>query len=122
MPAYRHIFGPEPSRRFGRSLGVDLTPMKTCSFDCLFCQLGPMPQTTLASFSSRLGDDIAVDEDRLLDMLRRRPCTARQIADAFGLHLNGVAKSTGSLLQQRQIQTMRRGGEIFFEASEREQA
>jgi wyosine [tRNA(Phe)-imidazoG37] synthetase (radical SAM superfamily) len=29
-----------PSRRFGRSLGIDLTPYKTCSLDCIFCQLG----------------------------------------------------------------------------------
>lgn len=78
--------------------------------------------TVIASFSSRLGDDLAVNEDRLLDMLRRRPCTARQIADVFGLHLNEVAKYTGNLLRMRQIQTLRRGGEIFFEASEREQA
>ena len=38
--AARHLFGPVPSRRFGRSLGVDLTPFKTCSFDCIYCQLG----------------------------------------------------------------------------------
>ncbi|MDF7801177.1 radical SAM protein [Pontiellaceae bacterium B1224] len=37
---YNYLFGPVPSRRFGRSLGVDLTPYKTCSFDCVFCQLG----------------------------------------------------------------------------------
>ena len=36
----RYVFGPVPSRRFGRSLGVDLTPFKTCCFDCIFCQLG----------------------------------------------------------------------------------
>lgn len=40
------IFGPVPSRRYGRSLGIDLVPMKTCCYDCLFCQLGPTPQTT----------------------------------------------------------------------------
>jgi wyosine [tRNA(Phe)-imidazoG37] synthetase (radical SAM superfamily) len=34
------IFGPVPSRRLGRSLGVDLVPFKTCSYDCLYCQLG----------------------------------------------------------------------------------
>lgn len=34
------VFGPVPSRRLGRSLGVDLVPFKTCSFDCLYCQLG----------------------------------------------------------------------------------
>ena len=38
-----YLFGPVPSRRLGRSLGVDLVPFKTCSFDCIYCQLG---QTT----------------------------------------------------------------------------
>jgi len=37
---YQYIFGPVPSRRFGRSLGVDLLVPKTCSLDCVFCQLG----------------------------------------------------------------------------------
>ena len=36
----RFVFGPVPSRRLGRSLGVDLVPFKTCSFDCVYCQLG----------------------------------------------------------------------------------
>jgi wyosine [tRNA(Phe)-imidazoG37] synthetase (radical SAM superfamily) len=40
MQEYRYLFGPVPSRRFGRSLGVDLTPRKTCTLDCVFCQLG----------------------------------------------------------------------------------
>jgi wyosine [tRNA(Phe)-imidazoG37] synthetase (radical SAM superfamily) len=35
-----HVFGPVPSRRLGRSLGVDLVPFKTCTFDCIYCQLG----------------------------------------------------------------------------------
>lgn len=36
------IYGPVPSWRLGRSLGVDLLPGdgKTCSFDCVYCQLG----------------------------------------------------------------------------------
>jgi wyosine [tRNA(Phe)-imidazoG37] synthetase (radical SAM superfamily) len=29
-----------PSRRLGRSLGVDLVPFKTCTYDCVYCQLG----------------------------------------------------------------------------------
>ncbi len=45
---FRYLFGPVPSRRFGRSLGVDLTPYKTCSFDCIFCQLGKTPEKTIA--------------------------------------------------------------------------
>lgn len=35
-----HVFGPVPSRRLGMSLGVDLLPVKTCSFDCVYCQVG----------------------------------------------------------------------------------
>jgi len=40
MNRYQHLFGPVPSRRLGWSLGVDLTPFKTCTLDCVFCQLG----------------------------------------------------------------------------------
>ena len=47
MRSYRYLFGPVPSRRLGRSLGVDLVPLKTCSANCVFCQLGRTPQTTL---------------------------------------------------------------------------
>jgi wyosine [tRNA(Phe)-imidazoG37] synthetase (radical SAM superfamily) len=36
----RRVYGPVPSRRLGRSLGVDLVPFKTCSYDCIYCQLG----------------------------------------------------------------------------------
>ncbi len=43
----RYLFGPVPSRRYGRSLGVDLAVPKTCTLDCRFCQLGPTPHTTL---------------------------------------------------------------------------
>jgi wyosine [tRNA(Phe)-imidazoG37] synthetase (radical SAM superfamily) len=35
-----HLFGPVPSRRLGRSLGVDLIPPKTCPYDCLYCEVG----------------------------------------------------------------------------------
>jgi wyosine [tRNA(Phe)-imidazoG37] synthetase (radical SAM superfamily) len=35
-----YVFGPVPSRRLGLSLGVDLIPPKTCSYDCLYCQVG----------------------------------------------------------------------------------
>ncbi|MFW6414567.1 MAG: radical SAM protein [Verrucomicrobiota bacterium] len=44
---YKHLFGPVPSRRLGLSLGVDLVPFKTCSFDCIFCQLGRTTNQTI---------------------------------------------------------------------------
>lgn len=42
-----HVFGPVPSRRLGRSLGVDLVPFKTCSYDCIYCQLGQTTNKTV---------------------------------------------------------------------------
>jgi wyosine [tRNA(Phe)-imidazoG37] synthetase (radical SAM superfamily) len=36
----RYIYGPVPSRRLGRSLGVDIIPFKICPLDCVYCQLG----------------------------------------------------------------------------------
>jgi wyosine [tRNA(Phe)-imidazoG37] synthetase (radical SAM superfamily) len=307
MPAFRHLFGPVPSRRFQRSLGVDLTPLKTCSFDCIFCQLGPTPHHTIArheyvptevvkeellrwrdeggktdyvtlsgsgeptlhrrfgevmefakhnlpfpvalltngsllyqpevrtaachadvaklslsawdddsfrhinrphpdldfdrslagmqefrkafsgqiwlevflvagvndapervgriaalaatiapdrihlntavrppaeskvrpvapnrlealadlfrpraegiaAFAARPGSNVAANQTAILDMLRRRPCTTRQIADAFGLHVNEVAKYIGHLLSRGRIQSLPRGDQIYYEA------
>jgi wyosine [tRNA(Phe)-imidazoG37] synthetase (radical SAM superfamily) len=42
-----YTYGPVPSRRLGRSLGVDLVPLKTCNLNCVYCQLGATPQTTM---------------------------------------------------------------------------
>ncbi len=39
-PARRYVFGPVPSRRLGQSLGIDTIPLKTCNWNCVYCQLG----------------------------------------------------------------------------------
>ena len=52
-----HVYGPVPSRRLGQSLGIDLVPFKTCSFDCIYCQLGKTTHKTL-----RRKDYVPVDE------------------------------------------------------------
>ncbi|MEJ2496032.1 MAG: radical SAM protein, partial [Sulfurovaceae bacterium] len=47
------IFGPVNSRRFGKSLGIDLSPSKKqCNFDCLYCEL--KPAKTVDSYSDVL--------------------------------------------------------------------
>ncbi|MCC6489379.1 MAG: radical SAM protein [Candidatus Hydrogenedentes bacterium] len=43
----RYVYGPVPSRRLGWSLGVDLIPAKTCTFNCIYCQLGRSRTLTL---------------------------------------------------------------------------
>ncbi len=45
----KYIFGPVPSRRLGFSLGVDIIPYKTCSFDCIYCELGKTDCKTIKS-------------------------------------------------------------------------
>lgn len=49
MPSndYQYVFGPVPSRRLGRSLGIDLVPFKTCTYDCIYCQLGRTTHKTV---------------------------------------------------------------------------
>jgi len=37
-------FGPIPSRRLGRSLGINNIPPKSCSYSCVYCQVGPTYQ------------------------------------------------------------------------------
>lgn len=46
-PAPCLVYGPVPSRRLGSSLGVDLVPFKTCTYDCIYCQLGRTTTKTL---------------------------------------------------------------------------
>jgi wyosine [tRNA(Phe)-imidazoG37] synthetase (radical SAM superfamily) len=41
------VYGPVPSRRLGRSLGVDFVPLKTCTYDCVYCQLGRTTRKTV---------------------------------------------------------------------------
>ncbi len=47
MKSYRHLYGPVPSRRLGRSLGIDLVPHKICTYDCIYCQIGKTTERTL---------------------------------------------------------------------------
>jgi len=43
----KYLYGPVPSRRLGRSLGVDIVPFKVCTLDCIYCQLGETTEKTL---------------------------------------------------------------------------
>jgi wyosine [tRNA(Phe)-imidazoG37] synthetase (radical SAM superfamily) len=47
-PPLSSVYGPVPSWRFGRSLGIDpIGPVSTCSFNCAYCQLGEIQRQTL---------------------------------------------------------------------------
>lgn len=63
----RIVYGPVPSRRLGRSLGIDLLPMKTCSFDCVYCQLGPTAKTRIRRSPFRNPEEVVWAVQRVLE-------------------------------------------------------
>ena len=54
-------FGPVPSRRLGRSLGINNIPPKTCSYSCVYCQLGKTSKLTVDRQAFYKPEDIVRD-------------------------------------------------------------
>ncbi|MBN1885872.1 MAG: radical SAM protein [Candidatus Krumholzibacteriota bacterium] len=79
------IFGPVPSRRLGRSLGIDIVPYKTCTFDCVYCECG---KTTDLTCERR--EFYPLDE--LLDAAAERIASLREPPDH--LTLSGAGEPT----------------------------
>ena len=51
-------FGPVPSRRLGRSLGINNIPPKSCSYSCVYCQVGKTMNMTIKRGSFYKPEDI----------------------------------------------------------------
>jgi wyosine [tRNA(Phe)-imidazoG37] synthetase (radical SAM superfamily) len=63
---FRYVYGPVASRRLGRSLGIDLVPFKTCTYDCVYCQLGRTTnKTTVRKEYVAVGDVLEELERKL---------------------------------------------------------
>jgi wyosine [tRNA(Phe)-imidazoG37] synthetase (radical SAM superfamily) len=65
-----HLFGPLRSRRLGLSLGVDIIPRKTCSLDCVYCEVG---LTTRFAIDPAPYGDVAAIADEVGTALEGRP-------------------------------------------------
>jgi wyosine [tRNA(Phe)-imidazoG37] synthetase (radical SAM superfamily) len=63
-------FGPVPSRRLGRSIGINHIPPKTCSYSCVYCQVGRTSQLRTARRAFYAEDDIVADVERKVDDAR----------------------------------------------------
>lgn len=62
------IFGPLLSRRFGKSLGIDLSPhKKQCNFDCLYCELKPEKTVDKYDDVISVGSIMSALQDALVD-------------------------------------------------------
>ncbi|MBN2543457.1 radical SAM protein [bacterium] len=63
---YKYLFGPVPSRRLGVSLGIDLIPYKTCTYDCIYCECGKTTDLTEERKEYVPTDDVIKELDHFL--------------------------------------------------------
>jgi wyosine [tRNA(Phe)-imidazoG37] synthetase (radical SAM superfamily) len=68
----RRWFGPIPSRRLGRSLGINNIPPKVCSYGCVYCQVGATPSPQLEPRSIYPPDDVVGAVARHVEGVRAR--------------------------------------------------
>ena len=62
-----YAYGPVPSRRLGRSLGVSPIPHKTCSYNCIYCQLGQTRKLQVKRESFYPKEDILSDIEKVMN-------------------------------------------------------
>jgi len=80
----------------------------------LFCPAARV----IVEYSSDKSSGTLANEDTILAMLKRRPCTAQQIGEVFGMHLNEVSKYLGKLSRTGRIRSQDSGREGYFVAVE----
>jgi wyosine [tRNA(Phe)-imidazoG37] synthetase (radical SAM superfamily) len=65
-------FGPVPSRRLGRSLGINNIPPKHCSYSCLYCQVGATPTQEITPRAFHSPEMIFRGVSQLLEAIRAK--------------------------------------------------
>jgi wyosine [tRNA(Phe)-imidazoG37] synthetase (radical SAM superfamily) len=113
------VYGPLASRRFGRSLGINLLPagVRLCNFDCAYCQCGGVrarrrqgtdpPYPTLTELERALGAALAADaavddicfagagEPTLYPLFRQAVMLARVLRNRFAPRATITVLSNG---------------------------
>ena len=116
---FKYIYGPVASRRLGRSLGLDLIPHKTCSYDCIYCQLGRTTNKTTARREYVSCNDVLLEIKEKLaqgldcDYISLAGCGEPTLHSSIGELIKGIKKLTtipvvvltnGSLLYLPEVQ------------------
>jgi wyosine [tRNA(Phe)-imidazoG37] synthetase (radical SAM superfamily) len=116
-------FGPVPSRRLGRSLGINNIPPKSCSYACVYCQVGPTaelsverrafypPEEVVRQVETRVRDLRVQGE--AIDYLAFVPdgeptldvCLGREIAALGALGIRVAVLSNASLVDREDVQS-----------------
>ncbi len=72
----RYIYGPIKSRRLGLSLGLSLSPDKTCNFNCIYCQWGRTKETVSERKEYAKIEDIITE---LKSWMQENPQTTKEL-------------------------------------------
>jgi wyosine [tRNA(Phe)-imidazoG37] synthetase (radical SAM superfamily) len=75
----------------------------------------------IGEFSPTHPSQLEANQDRIFSMLQRRPCTAQQIAEIFGMHLNEISKYLGKLMRAHQIRAKRKNTDVYYAAVTRDE-
>lgn len=78
-------FGPVPSRRLGKSLGINNIPAKTCTYSCIYCQVGKTTEITPGRREYYKPEDIFGDVQELVTKVKKHG----EIIDYFSFVPNG---------------------------------
>ncbi|MFH1121815.1 MAG: radical SAM protein [Bacteroidota bacterium] len=116
------IFGPVPSRRLGKSVGINNIPYKVCSYSCAYCQIGKAGKMQVYRRKFYSPDTIIRQLEYKLNCLSRRdfpdyitlvpdgePTLDIQLGEliirlkSYGLPVAVI--SNGSLLYQTEVQS-----------------
>lgn len=100
MAGHRFVYGPVASRRLGFSLGVDIIPFKTCTLDCVYCQLGSAGRKTVRRGRWFEPEEIlaqvkaAVDSGQKIDVITFSGSGEPTLSRDIGLLIRGIKKTT----------------------------
>jgi wyosine [tRNA(Phe)-imidazoG37] synthetase (radical SAM superfamily) len=100
MADHRFVYGPVASRRLGFSLGVDIIPFKTCTLDCVYCQLGSTGRTTVRRRSWFPPEAIlaqikeAIDTGQRIDVITFSGSGEPTLSKDLGLLIRSIKKMT----------------------------
>ena len=109
-----YLYGPVPSRRLGRSLGVDIVPFKTCTLDCIYCQLGKTTYKTLQRKEYVPVEDVLAELKQLIDAGLKADCITIGGSGEPTLH-SGISRLAGGIKKLTAIPTaLLTNGTLFY--------
>ncbi|MGC8982892.1 MAG: radical SAM protein [Desulfurococcaceae archaeon] len=98
----RFTFGPVRSRRLGISLGVNNVPYKTCTYSCIYCQLGRTTNLTIERREFYKWEEVVESVVRSVEELESRIDYVTFVPDGeplldknIGLEIEAIKKKTG---------------------------